>query len=136
MTAIDLLDGTAATRLEATVQDAAVLVAPADFAAATGWELKPEGLCRGGLCVALRAFPGVVVDDRIDLVAVAAPMQREVLADIPAGVVAYGEHAAGVGARLAERVAADFTLADLDGKPHTFSAIGRKKKLLVTWASW
>jgi hypothetical protein len=32
--------------------------------------------------------------------------------------------------------APDFTLPDLAGQPFTFSSLGRRKKLLVAWASW
>ena len=133
---IDLLDDGRTTTIDAVVREGRVLVAPDGFAAATGWELKPEGLCHGAVCVPLRPFAGAVVDGLIDAAVVAAPLQRAVLVDAAAGVVAYAPAATAVADRLADRHAADFTLQSLDGTPCTFSALGRKKKLLVTWASW
>jgi cytochrome oxidase Cu insertion factor (SCO1/SenC/PrrC family) len=32
--------------------------------------------------------------------------------------------------------APDFTLPDVDGKPHTLSQLRGKKVFLATWASW
>ena len=47
---------------------------------------------------------------------------------------------ASAGDRAAERedmrVAPDLALHDLDGNVHTWSELGRKKKVLATWASW
>ena len=39
-----------------------------DFEAATGWAAKPEGMCKGDVCV---PAPGAVVDGSIDVEAVA-----------------------------------------------------------------
>jgi hypothetical protein len=133
---VDVLDDGRTTRIDAVVRDGRVLVAPDGFAAATGWDLKPEGLCHGAVCVPLRPFPGAVVDGLIDAAVVAIPLQRAVVVDADAGVVAYAPAATAVADQLADRHAADFTLPSLDGTPCTFSALGRKKKLLVTWASW
>lgn len=133
---VDVLDDGRTTTVDAVVADGRVLVSPPDFAAVTGWELAPEGLCHGTVCVPLRAHPEAVVDGRIDLEAVAAPLRRSVVLDAPARVVAYAPASSVVSDELGDRQAADFTLPDLDGTPFTFSAIGRKKKLLVAWASW
>jgi hypothetical protein len=53
------------------------------------------------------------------------------------------EHAAYLGISAAERAKAlasleapDFTLPDLDGRPHSLSAQRGKKVLLVAYASW
>ena len=136
MSAATILSDADETAVDAIVDRERVLVAASDFAGATGWALKPEGLCRGEVCVPLRAHADVVSDGRIDAAGVAALIGRAVIVDPVARVVAYGEPAATVGAALSARQAADFTLEQLDGTPFTFSAIGRKKKLLVTWASW
>ena len=32
--------------------------------------------------------------------------------------------------------APDFELPDLEGEPFRFSSLGKRKKLVVTWASW
>jgi hypothetical protein len=133
---IRILDHTRTTVSDAEVVGDLVLVAPSDFTTATGWELKTEGLCRGDVCVALRAHPDVVVDGRIDVAKVAPLLGRSVVVDADAGVVAYGAAASDVAQQLNDLHAADFTLSQLDGTPFTFSSIGRKKKLLVTWASW
>jgi cytochrome oxidase Cu insertion factor (SCO1/SenC/PrrC family) len=54
-----------------------------------------------------------------------------------------GERAACLGAAASERArrlasleAPDFTLPDVDGRPHTLSGFRGKKVLLVAWASW
>jgi len=133
---VAILDGERTGHADAAIAGDAVLVDADDFEAATGWQLKPEGLCRGDVCVAVRGHPDVVVDGRIDAAQVAVLMGRSVVVDPRAGVIAYGPSAAAVAEQLAEGRAPDFTLAQLDGTPFSMSAIGRKKKVLVTWASW
>jgi hypothetical protein len=136
MSEIAILDGERTGPAGAEIAGDTVLVDADGFAAATGWELKPEGLCRGDVCVPMRAHPDVVVDGRIDAAKVAGLMGRSVVVDAAAGVVAYGPSAVAVAEQLAECRAPDFTLPLLDGTPFSMSAIGRKKKVLVTWASW
>jgi hypothetical protein len=131
-----VLDGERTVVADAVIDGDTVLVAADDFEAATGWRLKPEGLCRGDVCVPVRAHPDVVVDGRIDAGKVAALLNRSVVVDARAGVVAYGPSAGAVAEQLGDGHAPDFTLTQLDGTPFTLSAIGRKKKVLVTWASW
>jgi hypothetical protein len=136
MVEIVILDGERTVQAEAEIVADTLLVDADDFEAATGWRLKPEGLCRGEVCVPVRAHPDVVVDGRIDAASVAALVGRSVVVDATTRVVAYGPSAVAVAEQLADGRAPDFTLAQLDGEPFTLSAIGRKKKVLVTWASW
>jgi hypothetical protein len=136
MAEIAILDGERTARADAAIVADRVLVDAHDFEAATGWRLKPEGLCRGEVCVPVRSRPEIVLDGRIDAAAVADLLGRSVVVDATAGVVAYGLSAVAIAEQLAERRAPDFTLAQLDGAPVSLSAIGRKKKVLVTWASW
>lgn len=49
---------------------------------------------------------------------------------------ALGASAQERGAALKSLQAPDFTLADLDGKPHSLSDYRGKKIFLATWASW
>ena len=136
MVEIAILDGERTVPAEAVIVADAVLVDAGDFATATGWQLKPEGLCRGDVCVPVRSHPEVVVDGRVDAAAVAGLLQRTVVVDPVANVVAYGPSAAAIAEQLADRRAPDFTLTQLDGTPFSLPAVGRKKKVLVTWASW
>lgn len=119
---------------EATVDGPSVAVD--DLAAATGWQLKPDGLCRGEVCVPVRDRSTLVVDGRVLLESLGAALHRPVVVDVAAGVAALGGDPVVVGTELHERHAADFTLPQLDGTSFTFSSLGRKKKLLVAWASW
>jgi hypothetical protein len=136
MPEIAILDGERTVSAAAAIDGDTVLVDASGFEAATGWQLKPEGLCRGDVCVPVRAHPGVIVDGKIDAAKVASLMGRSVVVDPRAGVVAYGPSAVAVAEQLADCRAPDFTLPRLDGTPFSMAAIGRKKKVLVTWASW
>ncbi len=119
----------------ATARDGRLLVNPSDLAATLGWELKPEGLCRGGVCVPVSDRRRLVDDDgRFDLVELGSALGLEVVADIDEGVVAFGDANAPV--ILADAEAPPFTLEGMDGQPVTLADHAGKKKVLVTWASW
>jgi hypothetical protein len=100
-----------------------------DAERAIGWTPKPEGMCRDDLCV-----PTAVREGRVDVAAFWLSLGRPV---VQAGDVwALGAGADQRNDALAGLRAPDFTLPDLDGEPHTLSALRGKKVFLCTWASW
>lgn len=130
-----LIDGNEA-RLPARVVGASVGVSPDDVARVLGWELKPQGLCKNDVCIPVRDADGLVAAGRIDLAALAGLLGRPLALDAGEGAACLGSSAQERGARLASLDAPDFTLPDLDGKPHSLSALRGRKVLLVAYASW
>ena len=106
------------------------------FRQATGWELKPEGLCRGDVCVPVAHPASLTVQRRLDLAAVATALGRPVVVDAAAGMAAFGLAADERRRALDGLEASDFRLPDLDGTSHGLEEWRGKKKLLVTFASW
>jgi hypothetical protein len=106
--------------------------------AATGWVAKPEGLCRGEVCVPLPAGRerDFVSDGRINLAALWRHLGRPVLHSDRGHVWVLAESAGDRATALASLQAPDFTLPDVAGRPHRLSDHRGKKVLLVTWASW
>jgi hypothetical protein len=102
-----------------------------DAERATGWTLKPEGMCRDDLCV-----PMPVRDGRIDVAAFWARLGQPVVHDTGGDTWVLGAGAAQRNEALAGLMAPDFTLPDLAGVPHTLSALRGKQVFLCTWASW
>jgi len=103
---------------------------------AVGWPLKPEGLCRGELCVPLRPGTALESAEGVSLAGVAAALGRPLALDI-AERAAYLGVGAGERARpLAALEAPDFTLPDLDGRLHSLREHRGRKVLLVAYASW
>ena len=98
----------------------------------TGWEAKPEGMCRGDLCVPL---PGSARGDgTVDVAAFWRLLGAPVVSCGDAWVLGTGaeeRHSA-----LTSLEAPDFTLPDLYGQSHRLSALRGKKVFLTTWASW
>ena len=110
---------------------------PADAVkAALGWELKPEGLCRGDVCVPVPASSPITTGDGIDLAGLAGLLRRPLALDLEERAAYLGAPAADRGAALASLDAPDFTLPDLEGRAHTLSEHRGKKVLLVAYASW
>ena len=136
MAPIVVVDGPEVSRVDGDTTTTTVLLSPAALEKATGWDLKPEGLCRGEVCVPRGDGDGLLVDDKIDLAAFAALMRRPLAYDADAGIAvladAPDEHAAAFDARVAPA----WTLPDLDGKSVSSADFAGKKKLLVAWASW
>ena len=115
-------------------------LAPADLARAGGWELKPEGLCRGTLCVPVPPqapwVRGKGADLRVDLTGLSRHMGQPVAASAEDSVWSIGEAAEDAADRLRSLDAPDFTLPDLDGRMHTLSSFRGRKVFLLAWASW
>jgi hypothetical protein len=100
----------------------------------TGWALKPEGMCRAELCVPLP--PAALKGKDVDVAAFWTKLGGPVVAAEDGEVWALGAPADERNAALEGLVAPDFTLPDVDGKPHTLSQLRGKKVFLATWASW
>ncbi len=113
-----------------------MVVAVDAFAAATGWMLKPEGLCRADVCVPVRDRASLVVGDGIDVEAAAAALGRPAVVDAERGVAALGVPANDVADAMRSLDAPDFTLPDIDGRPVSLHDYDRRKRLLLAWSSW
>jgi hypothetical protein len=101
----------------------------ADAERATGWTLKPEGMCHDDICV-----PMPVRDGRVDVAAFWRLLGRPVVQSGDTWVL--GASAEQRNDALAGLMAPDFALPDLAGVPHALSALRGKRVFLCTWASW
>ncbi len=103
---------------------------------ALGWELGPQGLCQGERCVPVAGAESLWVGDRIDLVAVARVLERPVVVDVEAGVMAVALPAERRRRALDGLEAPGLALPDLDGRLHHLDEWSGTKRLLVAFASW
>ena len=103
---------------------------------ATGWSLKPEGLCRDQVCVPVRNVEALIKNDQIDLAEFARLVSQNIVIDAQRKVVALGEQAQIRGTEMATLEAPDFTLPDIHGRQVSFSDYNRRKRLLLAWSSW
>jgi peroxiredoxin len=125
------------TEVDLHADGARLRVSPGDLEAATGWVLKPEGLCRGDVCVPVRDRAALVDDaGRIDLAAFASALGRVSAIDAAAGVAVLGDGAAGRRQALESLEAPDVALTGLAGEPRHLSEWSGQKRAIVAWASW
>lgn len=103
-----------------------------DAERATGWTLKPEGMCRAELCVPMPAAS--VRSGAVDVAAFWRKLGNPVLHDDAREAWVLGTGAQG--ASLASLAAPDFVLPDLAGTPHRLSDLRGRKVFLVSWAPW
>ncbi len=125
----------------ATAEGGDLWVHARELPAATGWELRPEGACRGDVCVPIpRGREGEFVRERparcFNVAALARLLAEPVVHDDAHGVWSFGEGAAARRTEMQSLRAPDFTLPDLEGRPHALADYRGKKVFLVTWASW
>ena len=111
-------------------------VSLADFARATGWQLKPEGLCIDEICVPVREANRLTDGASIDLVEFARVTKQNIVFDRQRQVAALGERADSRGESMLSLLAPDFKLPDIHGRQVSFSDFNRRKRLLLAWSSW
>ncbi len=101
----------------------------AEFVRRTGWELKPEGACKGERCVALGGDAGSV-----SVEVLAERLGMGLARDERHGLLALGPESEGPA--LASASAPDITLPDRHGKPFSLRSLRGRKVFLLVWASW
>lgn len=107
----------------------------ADFAARTGWVAKPEGLCKGAMCVPLPPGARSADDGSLDLSIVAERLGMPVVHDPAHHVWALGP-ATVSGRALDSAEVPDLTLPDLEGRPFSLSSLRGRRVVVFSWASW
>jgi hypothetical protein len=131
-----IVDNDREVTVAGTARGDTLLVEVDDLPRATGWTLKPQGLCRDDVCVPVRDRGTLVRDDAVDLRVFATTLGRPVAIEPDASLAVLGEAPETVGAQLTSLTAPPFTLPDLDGHPVGLADFAGRKRLLIAWASW
>ena len=123
---------------DALVEGDALWLSESDLEHVTGWQLKPEGLCKGAVCVPIP--PGqeaaFVARGQVNVAALWRHTGQPVATSANGDVWCLGTSADDRNASLSSLDAPNFTLPDFSGHYHSLSDFQRKKVLLITWASW
>jgi hypothetical protein len=102
-------------------------VTPEAFAAGTGWDIKPEGACKGDVCVPL--------PDGFSVARAADRLGMALVRDDGMGVWALGPETIG-GRALTTAAAPELVLSDVDGNEFVLSSLRGQKVVLVSWAPY
>ncbi|MFT7244893.1 MAG: hypothetical protein ACI82A_002257 [Candidatus Azotimanducaceae bacterium] len=106
-------------------------ISKAEFEAGTGWQLKPEGACKGDICIPIPGADG----DTVDVSAAAKAMNLPLIEEPEAQLWAMGPESIG-GRALMTAQAAELSLPDVDGKMFHLSSLKGKKVLVYAWAPY
>jgi AhpC/TSA family len=124
--------------LPARTDGTALWLSAADFERVSGYALKPEGFCRGDVCIPIP--PGRSAEfrlaDAIDLAAFAALTDRPLVSDRNGDCWVLEEPVDARNETLRSLRAPDFELPDLTGATHRLSDYRGNKVLIASWASW
>ncbi len=108
----------------------------------SGWELKPEGVCKAEICVPVPEARSAAIVRRgpsetlFNLTEFARLVEQPFAHDDRNAAWYFGPAGWDWKDRLASRMAPDFSLPDLAGHMHTLSEQRGKKVFLLFWASW
>ena len=103
-------------------------VTPEAFQQASGWEIKPEGACKGEVCVPLAGGD-------FDVASTAERLGMAIVHDPDLGLSAIGPESLG-GRALTTAQAPELVLPDLDGNEFRLSSLRGQKVVLVSWAPY
>jgi hypothetical protein len=103
-------------------------LSPEEFAAATGWDIRPEGACKAEICVPLggAAFDALDVARRLGMAVVQEPVTA---------LWAFGPESLG-GRALVSAEAPELVLPDIHGNEFRLSSLRGQKVVLVAWAPY
>jgi hypothetical protein len=107
------------------------LVSRREFEDGTGWMLKPEGACKGDVCIPLPFMPSEEVDIREIAEVIGLPLVRDDTHEIwSLGPESIGQRA------LVSASAPDLVLPDMEGNPFALSSLAGQKVVLLAWAPY
>lgn len=109
-------------------------VSAEQFARHTGWAIKPQGACRGEVCVPLPAG-AVAIDGAVAIERVGEALGMPVVIDSRRGLTALGPATLN-GHALSTAEAPDPVLTDLEGGEFRLSSLRGQKVVLVAWAPY
>ncbi len=106
-----------------------------EFAARTGWVVKPEGACKAEVCVPLpdSAWRG---DGQVDVRVVADRLGMPLVRHGDTDLWSVGPETAVNGHALTSVEAPDLRLPDAAGRTFELSSLRGQKVVMVAWASW
>jgi hypothetical protein len=104
------------------------------FQRRTAWAVKPQGACKGEMCVMLPP-DARRADGSLDARVLAQRLGMPIVADEDHGIWAIGPESL-TGRALTSPVAPDLELTDIVGDPFRLASLRGRKVLLVAWASW
>jgi peroxiredoxin len=131
-----IIDGDEVHEVRVRCDAVSIRLDPADLERATGWALKPEGLCQGDTCIPTALVDGLLTDAGVDLAALAAAIGRLVVVDPAEAMAAFGAPAAERSDRLTSLDAPPIEGTTIDGERVTLDDYAGRKKLLMAFASW
>jgi hypothetical protein len=132
----------AETQTEARAEGPELWLTLRALAAVSGWELKPEGVCKEETCVPVpdsrRAalIRSETSETLFNLTEFARLIQQPFAYDENHAVWYFGPAGWEWKDRMSSRQAPDFELPDLAGRLHTLSELRGRKLFLLFWASW
>jgi hypothetical protein len=104
-------------------------VTPEELRRRTGWEVKPEGACKGDRCVPLPDG-----DERLDVRMLAQRLGMALVSDEQHALWALGPESGG--RALLSAALPEITLPDRDGRDFSLHSLRGTKIFLLAWASW
>ena len=105
-------------------------ISTGEFERRTGWAVKPEGLCKGDVCLPFAGGDGAQLDVRV----LADRLNMPLVHDEGHNLWCLGPEAGGKSLATAE--APDLELPDIYGESFRLRSLRGRKILLVAWASW
>jgi hypothetical protein len=97
----------------------------------TGWEIKPEGACKGDVCVPLPD-----ASDTLDARMLSERLGMALVHDEAHGIWALGPESGSGNRALLSAELPDITLPDRDGKDFSLRSLRGTKIFMLAWASW
>ena len=102
-----------------------------EFELGTGWAIRPEGACRGDVCVPLKTRPN---GDDVDVAALARELGMPIVRH-SGDLAALGPATLG-GRALTSAEAPDLVLPDFDGQEFDLRSLRGRKVVLVAWSPY
>jgi hypothetical protein len=99
---------------------------PAELERRTGWTIKPEGACRGRVCVPL--------PEPFDVRELARRLRMPLVGDEQYDAWALGPEAGGNALHSADLP--DIVLPDRHGRDFSLRSLRGTKVFMIAWASW